>query len=72
MEKVKEFAPIIIHQVQQQMVYQQAFLQNAVAQNMQIQQQLLMQNQALTQLLQQSRAFDYLQLPANFRSLKKK
>ena len=36
------------------MVYQQAFLQNAVAQNMQIQQQLLMQNQALTQLLQQS------------------
>ncbi len=35
-------------------MYQQAFLQNAVAQNMQIQQQLLMQNQALTQLLQQS------------------
>merc|ERR1719458_1563023 len=41
-------------QVQQQQMYQQAFLQNAVAQNMQIQQQLLMQNQALTQLLQQS------------------
>merc|ERR1719330_467373 len=37
-----------------QMNYQQAFLQNAVAQNMQIQQQLLMQNQALTQLLQQT------------------
>ena len=34
--------------------YQQAFLQNAVAQNMQIQQQLLVQNQALTQLLQGS------------------
>ena len=38
----------------QQMAYQQAFLQNAVAQNMQIQQQLMLQNQALTQLLQQS------------------
>lgn len=38
----------------QQLAYQQAFLQNAVAQNMQIQQQLMMQNQALTQLLQQS------------------
>lgn len=36
----------------QQMAYQQAFLQNAVAQNMQIQQQLMLQNQALTQLLQ--------------------
>jgi hypothetical protein len=32
--------------MQQQQMYQQAFLQNAVAQNMQIQQQLLMQNQA--------------------------
>lgn len=41
-------------QMTQQMMYQQAFLQNAVAQNMQIQQQLMMQNQALTQLLQQS------------------
>ena len=40
-------------QQQEAMAYQQAFLQNAVAQNMQIQQQLLMQNQALTQLLQQ-------------------
>merc|ERR1711953_362877 len=38
----------------QQAAYQQAFLQNAVAQNMQIQQQLMLQNQALTQLLQQS------------------
>ena len=38
----------------QQMAYQQAFLQNAVAQNMQIQQQLMLQNQALTQLLSQS------------------
>ena len=38
----------------QTMVYQQAFLQNAVAQNMQIQQQLMVQNQALTQLLTQS------------------
>merc|ERR1719150_117493 len=37
----------------QQLAYQQAFLQNAVAQNMQIQQQLMMQNQALAQLLQQ-------------------
>ena len=37
-----------------QMSYQQAFLQNAVAQNMQIQQQLMMQNQALSQLLSQS------------------
>lgn len=37
-----------------QMAYQQAFLQNAVAQNMQIQQQLMMQNQALSQLLNQS------------------
>ncbi len=35
------------------MAYQQAFLQNAVAQNMQIQQQLMMQNQALAHLLQQ-------------------
>lgn len=40
-------------QQQEAMAYQQAFLQNAVAQNMQIQQQLLMQNQALTQLLSQ-------------------
>ena len=40
----------------QTMVYQQAFLQNAVAQNMQIQQQLMVQNQALTQLLTQSNA----------------
>jgi len=31
--------------LQQQQAYQQAFLQNAVAQNMQIQQQLMMQNQ---------------------------
>ena len=38
----------------QQQAYQQAFLQNAVAQNMQIQQQLMLQNQALTQLLSQS------------------
>ena len=38
----------------QQLAYQQAFLQNAVAQNMQIQQQLMMQNQALAQLLQQT------------------
>ena len=38
----------------QQLAYQQAFLQNAVAQNMQIQQQLMMQNQALAQLLTQS------------------
>jgi myosin-15 len=37
-----------------QAAYQQAFLQNAVAQNMQIQQQLMMQNQALTHLLTQS------------------
>lgn len=37
-----------------QLSYQQAFLQNAVAQNMQIQQQLMMQNQALSQLLSQS------------------
>merc|ERR1719209_1530683 len=37
-----------------QMAYQQAFLQNAVAQNMQIQQQLMLQNQALSQLLQQT------------------
>merc|ERR1712226_1302334 len=37
----------------QTMAYQQAFLQNAVAQNMQIQQQLMVQNQALTQLLTQ-------------------
>ena len=36
------------------MAYQHAFLQNAVAQNMQIQQQLMMQNQALSQLLQQT------------------
>lgn len=36
------------------MAYQNAFLQNAVAQNMQIQQQLMMQNQALSQLLQQT------------------
>ena len=41
-------------QQQEAMAYQQAFLQNAVAQNMQIQQQLLVQNQALTQLLQGS------------------
>ena len=41
---------------QQQMMYQQAFIQNAVAQNMQIQQQLMMQNQALTHLLGQSGA----------------
>ncbi|CAB4053995.1 unnamed protein product [Lepeophtheirus salmonis] len=34
--------------------YQQAFIQNAVAQNMQIQQQLMMQNQALSQLLSQA------------------
>ena len=40
--------------VDQTMAYQQAFLQNAVAQNMQIQQQLMVQNQALTQLLQHS------------------
>ena len=40
--------------VDQTMAYQQAFLQNAVAQNMQIQQQLMVQNQALTQLLTQS------------------
>lgn len=32
---------------------QQAFLQSAMAQNIQIQQQLLAQNQALQQLLQQ-------------------
>merc|ERR1719400_1626252 len=37
-----------------QMAYQHAFLQNAVAQNMQIQQQLMLQNQALSQLLQQT------------------
>merc|ERR1719490_677735 len=36
-----------------QLAYQQAFLRNAVAQNMQIQQQLMVQNQALTQLLTQ-------------------
>ena len=36
------------------MAYQHAFLQNAVAQNMQIQQQLMMQNQALSQLLTQT------------------
>ena len=36
------------------MAYQHAFLQNAVAQNMQIQQQLMLQNQALSQLLQQT------------------
>ena len=35
----------------EQQAYQQAFLQNAVAQNMQIQQQLMLQNQALAQLL---------------------
>lgn len=34
--------------------YQQAFLQNAVAQNVQIQQQLMLQNRALSQLLNQS------------------
>ncbi|CAB4070030.1 unnamed protein product [Lepeophtheirus salmonis] len=34
--------------------YQQAFIQNAVAQNMQIQQQLMMQNQALSTLLSQA------------------
>ena len=38
-----------------QVAYQQAFIQNAVAQNMQIQQQLMAQNQALAQLLHQSR-----------------
>ena len=37
-----------------QFAYQQAFLQNAVAQNMQIQQQLMVQNQALSQLLTQT------------------
>ena len=37
-----------------QLAYQQAFLQNAVAQNMQIQQQLMMQNQALNQMLTQT------------------
>lgn len=37
-----------------QLAYQQAFLQNAVAQNMQIQQQLMMQNQALNQMLAQT------------------
>ena len=37
-----------------QLAYQQAFLQNAVAQNMQIQQQLMMQNQALNQMLSQT------------------
>ena len=40
--------------VDSQMAYQHAFLQNAVAQNMQIQQQLMMQNQALSQLLTQT------------------
>lgn len=40
------------------MAYQHAFLQNAVAQNMQIQQQLMMQNQALSQLLQQTSISD--------------
>merc|ERR1719357_1219517 len=40
--------------VDSQMAYQHAFLQNAVAQNMQIQQQLMMQNQALSQLLSQT------------------
>ena len=37
-----------------QLAYQQAFLQNAVAQNMQIQQQLMVQNQALNQMLAQT------------------
>ena len=45
----------------QQMAYQQAFLQNAVAQNMQIQQQLMLQNQALTQLLSSSNTGKYFQ-----------
>jgi hypothetical protein len=45
----------------QQMAYQQAFLQNAVAQNMQIQQQLMLQNQALTQLLSSSTTGKYFQ-----------
>merc|ERR1719410_1848942 len=40
--------------VDSQLAYQQAFLQNAVAQNMQIQQQLMMQNQALNQMLAQT------------------
>ena len=44
----------------QQMAYQQAFLQNAVAQNMQIQQQLMLQNQALTQLLSSSATGKYI------------
>merc|ERR1719192_64504 len=41
--------------VDSQLAYQQAFLQNAVAQNMQIQQQLMMQNQALNQMLSQTK-----------------
>merc|ERR1712106_480588 len=40
--------------VDSQFSYQQAFLQNAAAQNMQIQQQLIMRNQALSQLLHQT------------------
>merc|ERR1719346_649937 len=40
--------------IDSQLAYQQAFLQNAVAQNMQIQQQLMMQNQALNQMLSQT------------------
>merc|ERR1719410_1700728 len=46
--------PISSLSVDSQLAYQTTFLQNAVAQNMQIQQQLLMQNQALTALLQQT------------------
>ncbi|XP_037094410.1 unconventional myosin-XV-like isoform X2 [Pollicipes pollicipes] len=45
---------------QQQMAsYQRMFIQSAVAQNMQIQQQLFSQNQALAQLLQATSAQDY-------------
>ena len=45
---------ISLHSMDSQLAYQQAFLQNAVAQNMQIQQQLMMQNQALNQMLAQT------------------
>ncbi len=35
----------MLHSMDSQLAYQSAFLQNAVAQNMQIQQQLMLQNQ---------------------------